>query len=66
MWKTNVKMNLYYANTCKHEHEQGYGVTSCLRLILNKLKEMKAPISIFPFGDLTQRSFQGGFYVCIK
>jgi len=66
MWKTNVKMNLYYANTCKHEHEQGYGATSCLRLMLNKLKEMKSPTSIFPFKDLIQRSFPGGFYVCIE
>jgi hypothetical protein len=36
----------YYVNICKHEHEkiwQGYDVKSCLRLVLNKLKEMKGP-----------------------
>jgi hypothetical protein len=47
MCKTNVETNIYYANICKHEHEkkwQGYGAKSCLRLMLNKLKEMRAPI----------------------
>jgi hypothetical protein len=26
---------------------QGYGVRSCLKLMLNKLKEMRGPISMF-------------------
>ncbi len=51
MCKTNVKMDLYYANICKHEFmkitQQGYGVKSCLRLMLNKLKELRGPISIY-------------------
>ncbi len=46
---------------------QGYDARSCLKLLLNKLKEMKGPIPIlYPFGDLVQGSFQGGFYMCIK
>ncbi len=50
MCKTNVKMNLYYANICKHEHEQGYGATLCLKLMLNKLKEMRGPSIFTPLG----------------
>jgi hypothetical protein len=50
MCKTNVKTNFYYANICKHEHEkkwQGYGAKSCLKLEMNKLKEMKGPTFIY-------------------
>jgi hypothetical protein len=54
MCKTNMKTNFYYVNIRKHEHEktwQGYGVRLCLRLMLNKLKEMRGPISIYtPLG----------------
>jgi hypothetical protein len=54
MCKTNMKMDFYYVNICKHEHEkkwQGYGVRSCLRLVLNGSKEMKGPIFIYtPLG----------------
>jgi len=47
MCKTNVETNFYYANICKHEHKknmikkQGYGARLCLKLVLNKLKEMR-------------------------
>jgi hypothetical protein len=55
MCKTNVKMDIYYANICKHEHEktwQGYGAISCLKLMLNKLKEMRGLTSIYtPLGN---------------
>ncbi len=35
----------------KERTRQGYGVRSCLRLMLNKLKEVKGPISIYiPLG----------------
>ncbi len=51
MCKTNVKMDLYYVNICKHEHEkikwQGYGVKSCLKLVLNRLKEMRGLTPIY-------------------
>ncbi len=54
MWKTNLKKKIYYVNICKHECEkkwQSYGVRSCLKLVLNKLKEMKSPIFIYiPLG----------------
>jgi hypothetical protein len=54
MCKTNVKTDFYYANKCKHEHEktwQGYGPRSCIRLMLNILKEMKGFTSMYiPLG----------------
>jgi hypothetical protein len=46
MFNTNMKTNFYYANICKHEHENNM-TKSCLRLMLNRLKEMKVPISIY-------------------
>ncbi len=55
MCKTNVKTDFYYANICKHEFMKitwkNYGVRSCLKLMLNKLKEMRVPTSIYiPLG----------------
>ncbi len=50
MCKTNVKKKIYYANICKHEHEKNmtrFGARSCLRLMLNRLKEMKGPTLIY-------------------
>jgi hypothetical protein len=61
MWK-HIFMMLTYANMNMKRTWQGYGARSCLKLMLNKSKEMKG----FTFGDLIQRSFQGGFYVCFK
>jgi len=46
---------------------QGYGARLCLKLMLNKLKEMKGPTSIFiPLRINIQGIFQLGFYVCIE
>jgi len=38
---------------------QGYGARLCLKLMLNRFKEMKG---LTPIRDLAQ----GNFYVCIK
>jgi hypothetical protein len=38
---------LIYANKNMKKTWQGYVVRLCLRLMLNKLKEMKGPISIY-------------------
>jgi hypothetical protein len=56
MCKTN-KMNVYYVNICKHEHEKNitrlwYKIIPKTKL--NKLKKMKGFIFyLYPFGDLT-------------
>jgi len=38
---------LTYANMNIKRTWQGYGARSCLKLMLNKLKEMKGPTSIY-------------------
>jgi hypothetical protein len=64
MCKTNVKKNLYYANICKHEDEKNMIV---FKTNVEHIKGNEGSFFyLYPFGDLTQGSFQGGFYVCIK
>jgi len=63
-WK-QIFITLTYANMNMKITWQGYGARSCLRLMLNKLKEMRGPY-LYPFGDLVQGNFRGGFYVCTK
>jgi len=65
-WK-QIFIMLTYANMNMKKTWQCYGVKLCLKLMLNILKEIRVPIRIlYPFRDLAQGSFQGGFYVCIK
>ncbi len=49
MCNTNVEMDFYYVNICKHEHEKNMTRLWCkiVRLMLNKLKEMIGPIFIY-------------------
>ncbi len=50
MCKTNVKTSFYYVDICKHEYEKNM-TRLCLRLMLNILKEMRGPTSIYtPLG----------------
>ncbi len=70
MCKTNVKINLYYANICRHEHEKNTTRPWCK--IVSKIGvehiegNERSYFYLYLFGDLGQRSFQGGFYVCIE
>jgi len=68
MCKTNVKMDLYYANICKHEHEKNMTRLWCKIVPKTGLKHTKGNETsysyLYPFGDLVQRSFQGGF-LCV-
>jgi hypothetical protein len=75
MCKTNVKIDIYnltHANMNMKRTWQGYDARSCLKLVLNKLKEMKNPSCIYTLQGPSskklpaQRSFLGSFYVCIK
>jgi len=70
MCKTNVEMDIYYVNICKHEHEKNMTRLWCkimLKISVEWIKRNEGPyFYIYPFGDLVQRSFQRGFYVCIK
>jgi hypothetical protein len=66
-----MKTNIYYANICKHEHEKKNMARLWCKIMLKIIvEETKANersyFYLYPFGDLAQESFQGGFYVCIK
>ncbi len=47
---------LTYANMNMKRTCQGYGARLCLKLMLNKLKEMRF-FYLYPFGDLAQGGF---------
>jgi hypothetical protein len=68
--KTNVKTYIYYGNIWKHEHEKNITRLWCKMTPKTNVEHIKrnegSYFYLYPFGDLTQRSFQGGFYVCIK
>ncbi len=50
-WK-QIFIVLTYANMNMKRTWQGFGTRLCLRLVLNKLKEMKGPTSIYtPLGN---------------
>jgi hypothetical protein len=70
MCTTNVKTNIYYVNVCKHEHEKNLTRLWCklmLKTIVEHTEGNEGSYSyLYPFRNLTQESFQGGFYVCIK
>ncbi len=70
MCTTNVKMNLYYANICKHEHEKNLIKLWCKIVPKTDVEQTKRNEKsysyLYLFGDLVQGSFQRGLYVCIK
>jgi hypothetical protein len=74
MCKTNVETKFYYFNICKHEYENNMIRLWCkivlktIRLMLNRLKEMKGPTPIYTPISLVQGSslVPKEAYVCIK
>jgi len=46
MWEQNFII-LTYANMNMKKTSQDYGAKSCLKLVLNKLKEMRGPTLIY-------------------
>jgi hypothetical protein len=68
MYKTNVNFFLYYTNIRKHENN----MTRLWCKIMPKTNVERIEgnegsyFYLYPFGDLTQGSFQGGFYVCME
>ncbi len=70
MCKTNLKMNFYYANICKHEHENNMTRLWCKIVWKIGVEQTKGNegsyFYLYPFRDLAQGNFQEGFYVCIK
>jgi hypothetical protein len=70
MCKTNMKINFYYVNICKHEHKKNMTRLWCKivrRIGVEQIEGNEESYSyLYPFGDLNQGSFQKSFYVCIK
>jgi hypothetical protein len=65
-----MKTDIYYVNICKHEHEKNMTRLWC-KIMPKTTVEYIEKIEgcyfyLYPFADLVQRNFQGGFYVCIK
>jgi hypothetical protein len=66
MWK-QIFVILTYTNMNMKKTWQGYGARSCLKLVLNRLKEMRASYYyLYHFEDLAQESFERSFLMCIK
>jgi hypothetical protein len=70
MWKKEVETYLYYVNIYKHEHENNMTRLWCKivpKTCVEQIEGNEGSYSyLYPFEDLVQRSFQGGFYVCIN
>jgi hypothetical protein len=70
MCKTNVEMDLYYVNICKHEHEKNMIKLWCKivhKISVEQIERNEGSyFCLYPFGDLIQGSFQKGFYVRIE
>jgi hypothetical protein len=69
MCKINVEMDLYHVNICKHEHENNMIRLWCKIMPKTSVEQIErneqSSSYLYPFGNLAQRSLQGGFYVCI-
>jgi hypothetical protein len=61
---TNMKTYLYYVNVCKYEYEKNFtrlGFKIMPKIEFEHTKGTEGSYSyLYPFGDLTQRNFQGG------
>jgi hypothetical protein len=63
-----VKTNIYYAKIYKHEHEKNMTRLWCKIMPKTNVEQIKGNEGsyLYPFGDLAQGNFQGGFYVLIE
>jgi hypothetical protein len=70
MCKTNVKMDFYYANICKHEHENNMTRLWCKIMLKIGVEQIerneRSYFYLYSFGDLVQERFFKKNYVCIK
>jgi hypothetical protein len=61
MCKTNMKMDFYYINICKHEHEKntiGLGCKIVLKTCVKYIEGNEGSyFYLYPFEDLAQGSF---------
>jgi len=70
MCKINVNTNFYFINICKHEHGKKMSRLWCKIVFKTNVEQIErnegSYLYLYSFGNLTQSSFQEGFYVCIK
>jgi len=70
MCKKKMKTNIYDVNICKHEYENNMIRLWCKIVRKIGVEQTKGNegsyLYSYPFGDIAQRSFWEGFYVCIK
>ncbi len=63
-------MDFYYFNICKHEHEKNMTRLWCKIMPEIDVEQTEGNeesyFYFYPFGNLTQGSFQRNFYVCIE
>ncbi len=68
MCKINMKMNLYYANMCKHEHEKNMTRLSCKimpKINVGQIERNERLYSyLYPFKDQAQGNFHLEAYMC--
>jgi hypothetical protein len=61
MCKTNMEMDLYYANICKHKHEKNKTKLWCKIVPKTNVKQTEGNKGSYsnlqPFGDLAQGRF---------
>jgi len=62
-----MEINIYYVNICKHEHEKNMTRLWCKIMHKINVEQIEGNEEfysyLYPFGDLTQGNFQGGFYM---
>ncbi len=70
MGKINVKMDSYYANICKHEHEKNMVRLWCKIVPKTNVEQIKGDersyFHLYPFGDLAEGNVQEHLYVGIE
>jgi hypothetical protein len=61
MCKTNLKMDLYYANIYQHEHEKNMIRLWCEIVLKTNVehieKKKRSYFYLYPFGDIIEGSF---------
>ncbi len=57
MCKTNMKINFYYFNICKYEHEKNITRLWCKIVPKTNVGNEGLYFYLYPFGDLVQGSF---------
>jgi len=64
--KINVKMDLCYANICKHEHEKNMMKLWCKIMHKSSVEQIGGNEGSYSYLYPSRDLVKGSFYVCIK